>query len=64
MEALRVPNPSASLPADRPLRAWQEAALERVLTRPAGDFLASATPAAGKTTFGLRVAHGAEEAGA
>jgi superfamily II DNA or RNA helicase len=46
-----------SWPAGRPLRAWQEAALERVLARPSGDFLASATPAAGKTTFGLRVAH-------
>ena len=60
MEALRTPTPAVSLPAwpaDRPLRTWQEAALERVLARPAGDFLASATPAAGKTTFGLRVAH-------
>jgi superfamily II DNA or RNA helicase len=44
-------------PTDRPLRKWQEAALERLLSEPAGDFLASATPAAGKTTFGLRVAH-------
>ena len=39
------------------MRAWQTTALERVLSRPTGDFLASATPAAGKTTFGLRVAH-------
>jgi superfamily II DNA or RNA helicase len=31
--------------------------VERVLAAPSGDFLASATPAAGKTTFGLRVAH-------
>jgi superfamily II DNA or RNA helicase len=44
-------------PPDRPLRAWQEEALDRVLASPEGDFLASATPAAGKTTFGLRVAH-------
>jgi superfamily II DNA or RNA helicase len=44
-------------PVDRPLRAWQETALEKLLAAPAGDFLASATPAAGKTTFGLRVAH-------
>jgi superfamily II DNA or RNA helicase len=44
-------------PADRPLRAWQLAAL-RVLEAHDGDaFLASATPAAGKTTFGLHVAH-------
>jgi superfamily II DNA or RNA helicase len=39
------------------LRAWQQAALDAILERPSGDFLASATPAAGKTTFGLRVAH-------
>jgi superfamily II DNA or RNA helicase len=60
MEALRTPSPALKLPdwpADRPLRAWQADALEKVLARPAGDFLASATPAAGKTTFGLRVAH-------
>jgi superfamily II DNA or RNA helicase len=44
-------------PTDRPLRAWQREALDRLLAEPAGDFLASATPAAGKTTFGLRVAH-------
>ncbi len=47
----------APWPSDRPLRAWQESALERVLATPGGDFLASATPAAGKTTFGLRVAY-------
>jgi superfamily II DNA or RNA helicase len=47
----------APWPTDRPLRAWQQTALEKLLTEPAGDFLASATPAAGKTTFGLRVAH-------
>jgi superfamily II DNA or RNA helicase len=49
--------PVGPWPSDRPLRAWQESALERVLATPGGDFLASATPAAGKTTFGLRVAH-------
>jgi superfamily II DNA or RNA helicase len=44
-------------PAGRPLRAWQETALAS-LTGHAGEaFLASATPAAGKTTFGLRVAY-------
>src|SRR4051794_10576789 len=60
MEAARVPTTSTQLPAwpaDRPLRAWQDAALARILEQPSGDFLASATPAAGKTTFGLRVAH-------
>src|SRR4051812_27803009 len=42
---------------DRPLRAWQEAALATLRAHEAGSFLASATPAAGKTTFGLRVAY-------
>ena len=52
--------PARSLPpwpADRPLRAWQQAAAERVLGHPGTAFLASATPAAGKTTFGLHIAH-------
>jgi superfamily II DNA or RNA helicase len=44
-------------PSDRPLRAWQEAALAALRAHGSGSFLASATPAAGKTTFGLRVAH-------
>ena len=38
------------------LRAWQADALERYLTSAARDFLAVATPGAGKTTFALRVA--------
>ncbi|MFV0252022.1 MAG: DEAD/DEAH box helicase [Beutenbergiaceae bacterium] len=41
--------------ADR-LRAWQAAALEDYLARSPRDFLATATPGAGKTTFALRVA--------
>jgi superfamily II DNA or RNA helicase len=44
-------------PATRPLRAWQEAAVDAVLAHDGSSFLASATPAAGKTTFGLHVAH-------
>jgi superfamily II DNA or RNA helicase len=44
-------------PASRPLRAWQEAAAEAVFSHGGDSFLASATPAAGKTTFGLHVAH-------
>ena len=44
-------------PAGRPLRAWQEEAVAAVLTHSRRSFLASATPAAGKTTFGLHVAH-------
>ena len=38
------------------LRAWQAAALESYLSRSPRDFLAVATPGAGKTTFALRVA--------
>jgi superfamily II DNA or RNA helicase len=41
--------------ADR-LRAWQRDALTAYLSRDAADFLAVATPGAGKTTFALRVA--------
>ncbi|MBA8925389.1 superfamily II DNA or RNA helicase [Kutzneria viridogrisea] len=40
----------------RPLRAWQRRALTKYLTTKPQDFLAVATPGAGKTTFGLRVA--------
>ncbi len=38
------------------LRAWQEEALRDYLGRDARDYLAVATPGAGKTTFALRVA--------
>ncbi|HET6651687.1 MAG TPA: DEAD/DEAH box helicase [Nocardioides sp.] len=38
------------------LRAWQSAALERYFTENPRDFLAVATPGAGKTTFALTVA--------
>ncbi|MFC0545432.1 DEAD/DEAH box helicase [Kutzneria chonburiensis] len=47
-------NPTTT--AARPLRAWQRRALTRYLTSKPQDFLAVATPGAGKTTFGLRVA--------
>ncbi|WP_372495493.1 DEAD/DEAH box helicase [Saccharopolyspora soli] len=40
----------------RPLRAWQRRALTKYLSSRPQDFLAVATPGAGKTTFGLRVA--------
>ncbi|MGH4012504.1 MAG: DEAD/DEAH box helicase [Pseudonocardiaceae bacterium] len=40
----------------RPLRAWQRRALARYLATGPQDFLAVATPGAGKTTFALRVA--------
>ena len=39
----------------RALRAWQQEALDVYLTRDPQDFLAVATPGAGKTTFALRV---------
>ncbi|MBT9255832.1 DEAD/DEAH box helicase [Phycicoccus sp. MAQZ13P-2] len=38
------------------LRAWQEEALAAYLTRQEKDFLAVATPGAGKTTYALRIA--------
>jgi superfamily II DNA or RNA helicase len=44
-------------PDARPLRSWQEDATEAVRAHSASSFLASATPAAGKTTFGLHIAH-------
>lgn len=56
------PNLSPAFPGRAPwgtassLRAWQAAALERYLAEAPRDFLAVATPGAGKTTFALRVA--------
>ncbi len=44
-------------PSGRPLRSWQQAAAAAVAAHEGDSFLASATPAAGKTTFGLHVAH-------
>jgi superfamily II DNA or RNA helicase len=44
-------------PETRFLREWQREALEAVAAHSGPSFLASATPAAGKTTFGLRVAY-------
>lgn len=44
-------------PDARPLRSWQEEATEAVRAHSATSFLASATPASGKTTFGLHIAH-------
>ncbi|HEX2131019.1 MAG TPA: DEAD/DEAH box helicase [Actinophytocola sp.] len=42
--------------AARPLRAWQRRAITKYLASGPKDFLAVATPGAGKTVFGLRVA--------
>ena len=55
--AVRRRRPLPAWPAGRPLRAWQEAAAAAVRAHEGEAFLASATPAAGKTTFGLHVAH-------
>jgi superfamily II DNA or RNA helicase len=44
-------------PDGRPLRSWQLEATEAVRAHQDSSFLASATPAAGKTTFGLHIAH-------
>lgn len=54
-----TPGPGRNLPPwpqERGLRSWQKLALAELAAHPGGSFLASATPAAGKTTFGLRVA--------
>lgn len=54
-----------TLPAwTAPLRDWQRRALSAVCAHPAMDFLAMATPAAGKTRFALAVAHHYLTAGA
>ncbi|MGK0716453.1 DEAD/DEAH box helicase [Leucobacter sp. W1153] len=67
-DALHLPGTSAAehLPPVYPeraargtastLRAWQEEAINRYLETEPRDFLASATPGAGKTTFALRLA--------
>jgi superfamily II DNA or RNA helicase len=47
--------PSATT-GSRPLRAWQRRALAKYLASRPQDFLAVATPGAGKTVFGLRLA--------
>jgi len=57
--------PMKTLPAwTAPLRDWQRRALSAVCAHPAMDFLAMATPAAGKTRFALAVAHHYLTAGA
>src|SRR5438477_9874258 len=48
--------PRPVLDAFPPLRAWQRRSLVEYLRRRDADFLAVATPGAGKTTFALRIA--------
>ncbi|HEV2891743.1 MAG TPA: DEAD/DEAH box helicase [Frankiaceae bacterium] len=49
-------DPAPSAATGPPLRAWQRRALVAYLQRRPQDFLAVATPGAGKTTFALKVA--------
>ena len=48
--------PQLAVPPAAALRAWQRAALVAYLRASPQDFLAVATPGAGKTTFALRIA--------
>ncbi|MEV7623036.1 DEAD/DEAH box helicase [Actinoplanes sp. NPDC089786] len=48
--------PPPDLETFPPLRAWQRKALVEYLRRRSPDFMAVATPGAGKTTFALRIA--------
>src|SRR5690606_35402489 len=54
-DAFVAPEPAHDATA-RPLRAWQRRALTKYLATNPRDFLAVATPGAGKTVFGLRIA--------
>jgi superfamily II DNA or RNA helicase len=50
--------PLVNLPSwNAKLREWQARAIGAALTHKSTDFLATATPAAGKTRFALRIAH-------
>jgi superfamily II DNA or RNA helicase len=51
-----VSPPPPALENFPPLRAWQRKALVEYLRRRSDDFMAVATPGAGKTTFALRIA--------
>jgi superfamily II DNA or RNA helicase len=47
---------TSPLTSNRPLRAWQQAALTQYEEQSPKDFLVTATPGAGKTTFALTLA--------
>jgi superfamily II DNA or RNA helicase len=51
-----APQQAFDTPSAAPLRAWQRSALVTYLRTNPRDFLAVATPGAGKTTFALRIA--------
>ncbi|MBC7678229.1 MAG: DEAD/DEAH box helicase [Pseudorhodobacter sp.] len=57
-------SPAPELSAAAPLRAWQRTALVSYLRSNPRDFLAVATPGAGKTTFALRIASELLDSGA
>jgi superfamily II DNA or RNA helicase len=52
----RPSGPGPSSPSDARLRPWQRLALEQLESTASPDFLAVATPGAGKTTFALTAA--------
>lgn len=56
MTLLAATSGGGAHPEGQPLRQWQRDALTQYLTSRPRDFLAVATPGAGKTTFALRVA--------
>ena len=57
VRAYAAPNSgTAGVPSTQALRGWQRRALVRYLAAKPRDFLAVATPGAGKTTFALRIA--------
>jgi superfamily II DNA or RNA helicase len=56
VEKTSLTPPLPDLETFPPLRAWQRKALVEYLRRRSADFLAVATPGAGKTTFALRIA--------
>jgi superfamily II DNA or RNA helicase len=57
VRAYALPNSgTAEAPSTQALRGWQRRALVRYLTAKPKDFLAVATPGAGKTAFALRIA--------
>ena len=53
---MTAPSAVPDAPAAPPLRSWQRSALVTYLRSNPRDFLAVATPGAGKTTFALRIA--------
>src|SRR4051794_5003432 len=50
-------HPTRPWPTSATLRPWQSEALANFQASELDDFLCASTPGAGKTTFGLRIAH-------